>query len=148
MQNLRQKNYLKIIESSLGSKLFNHFYIRKNDETIDVLEGGLLSCAFFVSSIIKMFNLIESVHTTVNNTVEDMMRSGWLDIPIKEIKKGDVLVWDKKEFDDGSIHGHIGFYMGNNKAISHSCHKKTPVEHHFTFNNERLIVQALRFQDF
>lgn len=146
MKPLFQKTYLTTLKASLGSELFQHFYVEEKDEVIDVLQGGTLSCAYFVSCILKRFNWIPEIHTTVKGTVAAMEKVGWIKVHQNELKEGDVLVWEEIEYDDGSRHGHIGFYVGQEKAISHSAYEKVPVEHHFTFGGKRIITKVLRYQ--
>jgi len=47
-----KKTYLSVIQNSVGIKIFQHLYIKdKKKKTVDVVQGGRLSCAFFVSNI-------------------------------------------------------------------------------------------------
>lgn len=145
MKSVNQRTYLTTIKNSLGSRLFQHFYVNSNEKVIDVLQGGALSCAYFISSILKLFGRIPEVHTTVSGTVRAMEKFGWVEVNQSDLQEGDVLVWGEVEYADGSRHGHIGFYIGNGEAISHSAYKKVPVKHHFNFEGKRAIVRALRF---
>lgn len=130
MKFLLKESYLKIIKNSLGSKIFRNLYFNINGKKTDILKNGDLSCAFFVSWILKNFELIKQTHATVNGTIKDMKKSGWH--KIKKPKVGAVLVWEEKYFKNGK-HKHIGFYIGNNKAISNSFKRKGPIIHHWTF---------------
>lgn len=97
---------------------------------INILKNGELSCAYFVSSILSMLNLIDRIHCTVDGVVENLEKYNWK--KIRKLKKGCILVWEEEKFGK-EIHKHIGFYLGNNKAISNSSKKKFPTKHHFTF---------------
>lgn len=120
--------YLAAIKNSVGSKFFRNMYVWNDKKRIDVLENGNLSCAYFVSTILKHFDLIKKVHSTVKNTVKDAKKSGWK-ITAKP-KIGNVLVYEEKYFpESGNQHMHIGFYIGNKKAISTSSKFKTPIIH-------------------
>lgn len=118
--------------------MFRSYYALVNGIDQDILRDGDLSCAFYVSSILKIFNLIQEVHTTVTNTVKDLEASEWK--KVVEPKIGCVLVWEAKLFENEEVHTHIGFYMGNNTAISNSEKYKVPKLHHVTWNNTRKIV--------
>lgn len=118
--------YISVIQSSVGSKMFQHLYMTVDGKKRDILRGGELSCAFFVSSILLMFALIGERHATVAGTVAAIEKYGWK--KIKRPKVGAILVWEEKK-----EHKHIGFYIGDNKAISNSPTKKVPASHHFTF---------------
>lgn len=133
MKLLLKDSYLKAIENSVGSKLFRNLYFDIDDKKTDILKNGVLSCAFFVSWILKNFNLIKEGHAMVNGTIKDLHKSGWK--KIKRPKTGAVLVWEEKTFTDGP-HKHIGFYIGKNKAVSNSLKTKYPIKHHWTFGSK------------
>lgn len=130
MKILFKETYLTFIKKSVGSRMFQTLWVEGNK---DILEGGDLSCAFFVSNLLKIFNLITDGHATVRNTVKDLKESGWFEI--EEPREGAVLVWDEIEFEDG-FHKHIGFYIGNEKAVSNRSEKGTPMVHHYLYNEE------------
>jgi hypothetical protein len=134
--SLLKDSYLAAIKNSVRSKLFRNFYAKIDGKKKDLLRNGELSCAFFVSSILKIFDLISKTHLRVKNVVEDLKKSGWK--KIRKPKIGSVIVWERKKFGK-KIHRHIGFYIKKNIAISNSYKKKTPIFHHFTFNKKRKI---------
>jgi len=102
-------------------------------------KNGELSCAYYVSCILKIFNLIDSKispHSTVSGIIKNMMDNGWS--ATKKLTLGNILVWEKK-----SGHEHLGFYLGKDNAISNCSNKKTPIIHHYTYNNKRKIIKIL-----
>lgn len=123
---LLRDTYLAMIQNSVGTNLFRNFYARVDGNKIDVMKNGGLSCAFFVSSLLSILGLAETTHGTVESTIEDIKRSGWK--PVKKLVPGCIIVWEEKK-----EHKHIGFYIGNDKAISNSSKKKSPAIHHFTY---------------
>ena len=133
-------SYLRIIRNSIGTRLFRNFYAIVDGKKKDILRGGDLSCAYFVSCVLRIFGLIKDIHTTVLGTISDIKKSGWKIVKVP--KPGSVLVWEKQKFGQEE-HRHIGFYIGNKKAISNSSVKqnvkRTPVEHSFTFGRKRSI---------
>ncbi len=129
--------YLAVIKNSVGTKLFRNLYSAVNDKKTDITQGGELSCAFYVSSILKMFNFIKKIHATVDSTIKDLKESGWREI--NQPKIGSVLVWEKIDFGKGDIHKHIGFFIGHHKAISNNYQLKYPIKHHWNFNGKRKI---------
>ena len=141
------QNYLGMIKASQGSQMFRHLYVLENKQKKDILKNGELSCAYYVSSILKIFDLISQPHATVKSTIEDILKSDWQ--PTRKLKPGNVLVWQEKEFPNGTIHKHVGFYLGQDKAISHRYEKKMPIIHHFTYGQtqtgqpKRKIIQIL-----
>jgi len=134
--------YIAVIKNSVGSKMFRNSYAKINNKKTDILQNGKLSCAFFASSILVLFKLIKEIHGTVDGTVGDLKQSGWKEISAKggsasggkKPKIGSILVWEKNH----NSHKHIGFYIGNNKAISTSSIKKgRPLIHHWTYGIKR-----------
>jgi len=125
------ETYLAVIKNSLKSKLFNTFYARVGGKKQDIMKRGGLSCAFFVSSILAIFGLLESIHGTIAGTIKDLEKSGWQ--KIKKPRLGCILIWEAIDFGGGNIHKHIGFYIGNNQAISNDSKLKYPTQHHWTF---------------
>ncbi len=124
-------SYIQTVKNSVGSSLFRNFYMQINGKKIDVLEDGNLSCARFVSSILYIAKLVRDMHTTVLGAVADLEKSGWTKITKPGI--GAILVWEAKKFKSGNVHKHIGFYVGNNRAISSRGERRQPIMHHWTF---------------
>ncbi|HLB32488.1 MAG TPA: hypothetical protein VJL27_02955 [Patescibacteria group bacterium] len=133
--------YLAVIRNSAGSKLFRNFYAKVDGKKADIMRNGELSCAFYVSSVLVLFKFIIGVHGTVDSTIKDLKDSGWKEI--KKPKIGSVLIWEKMDFGNNSIHKHIGFFIGGNKAISNSYKLGYPVEHSWNFNAKRKVDMIL-----
>lgn len=134
-------SYLAVIKNSLGSKMFRQFFARVNGKKTDILKNGELSCAFFVSTILAMFQWNKRGHTTVDSTQKDLLASGWK--PLVKPRVGCVLIWNAVDYGKGDEHKHIGFYIGNERAVSTSSKKGIPVEHHWTFHGKRKVVLIL-----
>ncbi len=131
------KSYVSTIKNSIGSNLFQNLYATVDGKEVDITTNGNLSCAYYASSILLIFKLIKSVHATVDGTVRDLKEFGWVEI--KEPKIGAVLVWEKVDFGNKQYHKHIGFYIGEEKAISNDQEKGCPNEHDWQFNGKRKI---------
>ncbi|MFZ6015621.1 MAG: hypothetical protein ACOYUZ_04700 [Patescibacteria group bacterium] len=125
-------SYLAMIKNSVGSKAYRNFYGAVDGKCRDLVQGGNLSCAFFVSGILNFFDLINDPHLTVAGLIKDLEKSGWK--KVRKPKEGDVLIWEPVDFTgDGVKHAHVGFYLGNEKAVSNSWKSGTPIKHHCTF---------------
>jgi hypothetical protein len=120
-----------MIESSVGSKLFRHLYGKVGSKKTDLLRGGDVACAFYVSSILVLRNLAKAVHATVSGTMKDMLSSGWVEI--KKPKVGSIILWENLKGQSGEEHKHLGFFIGGDRAISNVPAKKSPQIHHFTY---------------
>lgn len=125
------ESYIAFIKNSVGARTFQNLYAVINGKKKDVMQHGDLSCAFFVSSVLTLFQLAHSRHATIKTTLKDMEQNGW--VRIRKPKEGCVLVWDELMASDGKSHNHIGFYIGNKKAISNHPQKRLPLAHHWTF---------------
>ncbi len=121
------KSYLQMIRNSVGTHMFRNFYVLRDGKMFDAVQNGGRSCALFVSSILVIFKKIGSFHNTVYSTVKDLRASGWQEVT--DLKPGDVIVWEAKEGETG-FYAHIGFHIGDGKAISTSDDSGTPIVHH------------------
>ena len=134
-ERLIKETYLACIRNSVGTKMFRNFFLKENGKVFDATENGNLSCAFYVSGLLRMINLIESVHGTVEGIREDLERSGWE--KVEEPIPGDVIIWEADESPDP--HKHIGFYLGINLAVSNSSIKRQVAKHDWTFDATRKV---------
>ncbi len=134
---LQLETYLDIIEKSVGSNLFQTVFAQVDGEKKDIVNKGQFSCALHVSSILLWFNvesgLLEKRHVGVSGLLYDMEKSGWY--KINKPKVGSIIYWESM-FKNGSENEHIGFYIGNDKAISSERDAGTPVEHHYTYGEK------------
>jgi hypothetical protein len=146
LRRLQHKTYLQVIRNSVGTKMFRNWYLKTPDEgEFDAMRDGEDSCAFYVSSVLKIFDKVSAIHGTVESTIKDLEKTGWQ--KVSELKAGDVLVWEAQKFSNRD-QAHIGFYIGDNKAVSTSWTKKTVVEHDKNFDGQnRHIEQTYRMEN-
>jgi hypothetical protein len=128
----KKKTLIKLLKNSIGTNFFKNNYFFDSGKSKDILKNGRLSCAFYVSTILKILNLIKDIHLTVNSTIKDMEENGWY--KVKNPKKGSIVVWEKKEG-----HYHIGFYWNKKLAVSNNTSKKTPTFHPLNFKNRKIL---------
>lgn len=129
---LLSETYLAMVRNSVGAKLFRNLYATINGKRRDLTENGKLSCAVFVSSVLRHFGLVAEPHATVAGTVKDMKASGWG--RIRTPRAGCVLVWEEVPCDRAK-HAHIGFYVGKRTAVSNSARRRAPALHHWTYGS-------------
>ena len=127
MKQLLKPTLLKMIEGSVGTKMFRNNLFEEEGKEVDILKNGNLSCAFYVSSIFYLLKMIGGVHATVAGTVSDLLASDWKIVSNPEA--GDVIIWVADE----TGHKHIGFCVGEGKSISNDSKLGYPTEHHWTF---------------
>lgn len=140
MELLHKKNYLSAIQLADGIKVFRHLYAIVDGEEKDILEDGNLSCPMFVCFMLLPFKLVREMHATVPGAIRDLKDSGWYEI--SEPKEGAIIVWEKKT--DGGLaesgHKHIGFYLGNNLAVSNSSEVKQSIVHAADKGDRKIIA--------
>lgn len=135
-----KRTYLKLIENSLGAKLWrNNYFFVNTKKSKDILKNGNLSCAYYVSSILYSLKLIKDLHTTVEGTIKDLESTGWY--KIEKPKKGAIILWEEGKHD----HKHIGFCWSKNKVISNSSQKGCPILH--SINYQKRKIESLYFND-
>lgn len=122
--------YLQLIKNSIRSHLFCDLYALVDGQRKNITENGRLSCAFFVSTLLRIFGLVNNLCPTVNGLIKELKMNGWQ--KVNKPKPGAVIIWQAKKYSDGSIHKHAGFYIGKNRAISNIFKKRYPIIHCWT----------------
>lgn len=137
MQLVPKATYVAMIRNSVGSQMFRHNYAVIEGVETDILKNGELSCAFFVSFMLRAFGLLKELHVRTAGTVKDLEASDWrrTDTP----QEGDVVVWEEMQQKSG-IYPHLGFYLDEQTAISHRDTHLAPVRHSLTFDGTRKVV--------
>ena len=136
---LKAKTYIKMIENSAGTRMFNSAFVRDKEtsEELDILNDGEYSCAFFVSGLLTLFGVMDRPHATVKTLVKKLEEAeDWQEVSSNELKAGDVIVWEEIIFDDGSKYEHIGFYLDKDTAVSTDWGKRMVSLHHPTCGTE------------
>jgi hypothetical protein len=152
------KTLLAMVEGSVGTKQFLSLYTAvqsgRRVKHIDVIGRGRFACAYYASSILMLNTLSRSgdgsgLHTTVNETVQDMIDFGWY--MIDELQRGAVVIWSPKLASDGQHHRHIGFYVGRNRAVSTDGKTGMPTRHHVTYGTKDGLpvrpIEAIYFHE-
>jgi hypothetical protein len=138
------RTYLQMVRNSVDTEMFRNFYIHTADGIeLDSVADGEDSCAFYVSSVLTIFQKAARIHGTVQATLEDMQQAGWHEVALADMAAGDVLVWEAVQ-SGGMLHEHIGFYVGEGRAISNSSAAKKVAEHDAGYDGTRAIIQVLR----
>ncbi len=131
LKRLWFKSYLKTIQNSVGSNLFRNFYVEQGGAEQDVFQDGQLSCSYYVSAILNLFDQQKKPHATVSSTIKDLLEHGWQELKFSnqsDLEPGDVLRFEEQEFTDepGILHEHLGFFIAPNQLISNSYKARTP----------------------
>lgn len=131
-RNTMVMNYMESIKKSVGSGLFQNYYVDDPKEkklVIDVCEGGEKSCALYVSRICLWYNLVRIPCVTVDSLLKEMKSSGWNQIPLSEAPYGAVVVWEPRAQQGRNLHRHVGFVVGTGRCVSHIALVRAPAEH-------------------
>ncbi len=116
--------------------MFRNFYLTIDGKDIDATRDGIISCAFLVSNVLHMFpapQWIGGPHLTVTSTVKDLLAHEWYEIDAP--RPGATLVWEPKLI-KGNMNEHIGFYVGDDMAVSNRSEHGVPMKHHWTYGEE------------
>lgn len=142
----RTKSYLAMVRNAAKGEnhMFRSLIASVDGVESDILNNGALSCAFFASAVLYINKLIGDMHAGVPGLERDLAASGWHQIP--DLREGAVITWEPKKGSFvpgmGEDHGHIGFYLGNERAVSNGSNTTLmPEEHSATYDGTRNIVR-------
>jgi hypothetical protein len=132
MKLQKYKNYMATIQALPGSQIFRHVYAVNDDgQELDIMDDGDVSCAYVVSVVAHMFGWIDGSHATVKSTLRELQNSGWRETDSP--KPGDIILWPA----NSSGNEHIGFFLGDGRAISNISAQHVPGEHSLTMSDGR-----------
>ena len=72
-----KSTYLAMIRNSVGSTQYRNLYALVDGTHEDITKKGVLSCAFFVSSLLRTMGLCTFIHATVDGLINDLLGNGW-----------------------------------------------------------------------
>lgn len=133
---LQKKNYLAMIENLVRGPcyLFRNLYAEIDGKVVDIAQDGHNACAIMASHILFHFKLISDLKAVVESLEKELKRCGWYEI--KDPREGAVIIWEPKLGLDGQMHRHIGFYIGNNMAISNDSRDTgLPWKHNYLYKD-------------
>ena len=130
--SLNSKNYLDLAKklAKENSQIFRHIYIEHNDGEIeDLMQDWALSCASFITNVLKYYKLITDSSARVKSAEQRIKEASRTEVKFNEedeeienIPKWAILIrankrkWERDEFFVADFH--LWFYLGNGKAIS------------------------------
>ena len=139
---LRPESYLALIRNSVGASTWKQMFASVNGREQDIMNNGDLSCAFFVSSILKMCDLVPQLSVTVFGLIRHLEALHWP--VVTEAQAGDILVWETIIDEKGDKHSHIGFSLDDEQAVSNSASTGIIQQHNKTFDGSRKITAIYR----
>lgn len=141
---LKKKSYVAMIRNAVRGEthLFRNVFAHVDGVEQDILRDGQVSCAVFVSSLLMLNGLLDRPHATVSGTEKAMEAAGWKQVDSGPVA-GAVLTWSPVTFSDGATHSHIGFSVGEGRAVSNASNSTgIPAEHSDTYDNTRAIERV------
>lgn len=135
MQILKKETYLIMIENAEGTRMFRSLFAQRDDSENpeDILNGGELSCAFFVSNLLLLFGWVDAPHATVKSVRRVLLENGWESVGAEDIQSGDVVFWEEVVSKNSDRHSHVGFALNDKEAISTSDKNHAVMRHHITY---------------
>lgn len=142
--------YLKTIRESIHAPEYRALFGRNMSRLAAAAHEGGGAGAFFVSSILALFNLTKGgIHMSVDTLESSLLASEWG--KAKEMRPGAVIVWAANQPFCSRIgqSRRIGFCIGNNQAVSLDERELVPRAHHWKFIGQEdplgRSVEALYF---
>ncbi len=149
---LWHKTYLARVLGSVGSDIWRNFWIEdENGNEVDLLRDGDLSCGVHVSGILLNLNprsgtdikFVSGPITKVDQLHQDLLKNGWQEFKFNspaDLKIGDVIFWEELRGyngrEAGGPHGHCGFYIGEEKAVSVIPRTGNPQIHDYLYRDQ------------
>lgn len=125
-------SYLAFACNSVGSRSWSQYYADIDGVKTEIVHDGARACAYFVSSVLRTFNLIELVHMTVPSVLRDMVQFGWT--KIDSPRAGAIVAYENIVIEE-EIFPHIGICIATDEVISNSDKAGAPVRHELTMTN-------------
>jgi hypothetical protein len=148
---LWHKTYMSRILGSVGSDIWRNFWIEdENGNEVDLVRNGDISCVIHTSGVLLNLNprsgsdikLVTGPVLRVDQLHEDLIKNGWDELSGDSgPKPGDVLFWEELRGyngrEAGGPHGHCGFYIGDQKAVSVIPRTNNPQVHDYLYRDQR-----------
>ncbi len=153
---LWRQTYLSRIIGSVDSNLWRSFWIEDQDgQEVDLIRNGDLSCGLHISGVLLNLNprsgsnvkFVSGPMTKVDQLHQDLVANGWEELKfrgLEGIQPGDVIFWEELRGyngrEAGGPHGHCGFYIGEEKAISVIPRTGNPQIHDYLYRDQKEYI--------
>lgn len=137
------RKYIETVMGSVNSLKYRQHHVLTSDGiTQTVFADSGVASAYHVSSILNSLQLsLGEIRLNILDILADLEVSAWE--RTKTLSKGAVVVWEPYSYVSGKPRQHIGFYIGNDRAVSNISDAHIPTEHDVYFRDEKrhLIVE-------
>ncbi len=130
VQWLRRRTLVYIANNSVGSKMWSKSFIFDSEGRVhDLYEDGNLSCAYHISTTLKMCELWKNeAVANVDSVVAKLPQNGWTEI--EEPRVGAIVVYGKNQLHRAWATRHIGIIVGEDEVVSNGSNSSHIIEKH------------------
>jgi hypothetical protein len=127
---LRRRTLIYIANNSVGSKMWAKSFILDSDDKVhDLYEDGNLSCAYHVSTTLKMCELWKDQAVgNVGSLVDKLPQNGWYQIDSP--RPGAIIVYGRNLLHRAWATMHIGIIVGEDEVISNGSNDSHIIRRH------------------
>jgi hypothetical protein len=149
----RKENYLAMVRNAAHgeNRMFQNLFASVDGVRTDIVDGGALSCSFFLSAVLFINKLIADMHANMAGLERDLERSGWL--RVEEPTEGAVIIWEprppskERPFDPTQLHG--GVYIGSGRTVSNDSNDAlVPHEFPLDYDGSRKVLRIWQHPQF
>lgn len=133
---LHFETFVRAAKNAPGTGLFRSLIVRDGTgKESDILADGEYSCAYFVSSLLALAKFLPEPCATVDSLERRLVEAGWEKRGADGILAGDIVIWAREAFADGTSNRHAGIAVSPSEAVSTSYITKNVERHHITFGS-------------
>ena len=127
---LRRRTLIYIAKNSVGSKMWSKSFILDSEGNVhDLYEDGNLSCAYHISTTLKMCELWKNeAIANVDSLVNKLPENGWTQID--EPRPGALIVYGKNQLHRAWATKHVGILVGSDEVVSNGSNESHIIESH------------------
>lgn len=127
---LRRRTLVYFVKNSVGSRAWAKSFILDSDNRVhDLYESGNLSCAYFISSVLKTCELWDGQCVgNVNSLISKLPDNGWE--RIEEPRIGAIVIYGEVQLDRAWATRHVGFVVGEDEVVSNGSSNSFAIESH------------------
>ncbi len=129
-QWLRRRTLVYSAKNAAGSKIWAKSFILDSEGDVhDIYENGNLSCAYFISAILKVNDLWQDqCVANVNSLTAKLPDNGWILIP--EARIGSIIIYGESKGRRSWATKHVGIIVGEDEVISNGSSHSHTIEAH------------------
>lgn len=148
---LRRRTLIYIANNSIGSKMWSKSFILDSDGNVhDLYEDGNLSCAYHISTTLKMCELWQNqAVANVDSLVAKLPQNGWSEINLP--RPGALVIYGENKLHRAWATKHVGIIINDTEAVSNGSNGSHIIDKHpigSPSNQKREILGYWWHEDF